>query len=397
MGAPAALALALLVAAGAPPDTPPPSTPPAAPEPEGSDVPLDEHGRPARRVDIGGLPLVNFNTDFGFGGGANLGFFIRHEGYFPYQYAIRLQTFFTTGSTQNHFIQVDMPQVLGSPYRLTANFGYNRDLFRPYYGLGNVLSLPPPEDPSWKARFFSYRHDTFEAWARLRRKLTKELELSAFYSFTNQDVTFYEGSLLGAEQWGGAGDGRIGIFELSAIYDNRDSEASATRGYYATLAVRGGAPFLASSFTYWGANGSVQGYHSFFEVPYLVIAERLKFEGMWGDVPIAKIPSIGGGGSLRGMPRLLYEGNLAVSSNTELRSRVVRFRPGGHMLDFWLVGFFDVGRVWADGVDNGPALLLHSGAGGGFRVAWEQDYVVRFDYGWSEGRTGFYIDFGQVF
>ena len=353
---------------------------------------LDENGRPVRRVDIGALPLVNYDSDYGFGGGLNAALFFRNAGYAPYQYSLRVQGFVSSHGVQNHYVQLDAPRLLGSDFRLTASAGYSRDLERPHYGFGNNIALlqAPP------GHYYHYDFFGFDGWVRLRRRLSPRWEVAALYNFTAQHANHYAGSLLTEQGWKGSGRGNVGLFELMAIYDDRDSEASPTRGLWATVALRGGAPLVGSDFTFWGWAAAVRAYHSFFSAPYLVLAGRLSSTGMWGELPISKLPSLGGGTSIRGLPRMRYEGNLTATLNAEVRSRVVRFRPWGHILDLWLVGFADAGRLWSQG-DDGPPGLVHLGYGGGVRVAWEEDYVVRVDLGFSEGTSGLYIDFGQLF
>jgi hemolysin activation/secretion protein len=142
-----------------------------------------------------------------------------------------------------------------------------------------------------------------------------------------------------------------------------------------------------------------------------VVALRGVFDAMAGDVPFTELQLFGGRGavpltglggarSIRGLPRLHYIGKVKALANVELRSRVLRFTPGSSTLDFWLVGFVDAGRVWTDLTEllTRPAGRIHGSAGGGLRLAWVEDYVVRVDYGWSnEGTTGLYIGFEQTF
>lgn len=368
---------------------------------------LDENGRPTDRVDIGALPLLNYDSDYGVGGGLNVALFSRKAGYAPYQYSLRMQGFASSGGIQNHYVQLDAPRFMGSDIRLTASVGYSRDLTRPHYGFGNNVPLLQPSDPTcvadpvcaarWESHYYNYDFYGFDGWLRLRKRLGNQWELSVIYNFTTQLVNNYAGSFLQEQGWTGSGRGNVGLLEVGFNYDRRDSEASTTRGIWASATVRGGAPLVGSSFTFWGGTATMRAYHSFFAAPYLVLAGRISGVGMWGDVPISKLPALGGGTSIRGLPRMRYEGNLTLSANAEVRSRVARFRPFGHILDLWAVAFADAGRLWADGVDNGAPGLLHMGYGGGLRVAWEEDYVVRVDMGFSEGTRGIYIDFGQLF
>ncbi|NIT86090.1 MAG: hypothetical protein GWN82_04035, partial [Gemmatimonadetes bacterium] len=59
---------------------------------------------------------------------------------------------------------------------------------------------------------------------------------------------------------------------------------------------------------------------------------------------------LGGGKTLRGVPRNRYVGRGMLVWNAELRWRVARFRLVGRSFHTVLSAFLDQGRVWADGV-----------------------------------------------
>ncbi len=357
--------------------------------------------RPAKRVDIGLIPSLSFGSDLGLGLGASGALFFRHPGYTPYQYSLRLRGLYATAGYHNYAVELDAPSFLRSQWRLSGSIAYVRDLYRPFYGLGNqskggTAAATTTDAPASVQRGEAYDFEGPQASIYLRRNLTRRWSISSYYRFGLQRIRHYQASLLEEANLAGAKDGRVGIASVGIIYDSRNEEASASDGVYLSAAIQGGAPWLGSSFSFYGVALSVQGYLAPFGTPLLVLAARLKLDGLWGRVPISELPSIGGAISVRGLARSRYQGNVALIDNIELRSRIVRLEPWSHLLDFWLAAFVDGGRTWDGRVVDGPLSTVHGSYGGGVRFAWEEDFVVRFDVGIGQ-QLGLYIGLGQMF
>ena len=357
----------------------------------------DEPRRPEERLDIGALPMPNYDSNFGFGMGLNVGLFFRKPGYEPYQHAIRFQVYGATGGYQEHYVSSDSPNLAGTPYRLITRLAYVRDRFRPYYGTGNDTQVLPVSDPRWGQHYYEIDDSYFQLDLNGQRFVSGRwkvgLRYALFYGMTRR----YSGSL--ADQNPNAmGDGLEGMVLGEAQYDGRDAEASPTRGIFASVQVYGSHPFLLSSYTYAGAQGRLAGYWSPFNSPYLVIAARVMGDWLTSGAPVRHELGLGGDSTVRGVPRERYVGNVRLVGNLELRSRAARFRPWDHELDAWIVAFGDVGQIWAEAGQNGPPWLVHAGYGLGLRLAWEADYVVRFDVSYSPDQPlGIFLVFNHPF
>jgi outer membrane protein assembly factor BamA len=211
--------------------------------------------------------------------------------------------------------------------------------------------------------------------------------------------------LLVQQQPVGAQGGFLTELSAEVAYDSRDSEASPTTGLFAEFLARGGQ--LSGTHAYGGFALVARKYVSPFGTPALTVATRFDLDTLFGEVPFTRLGTfagrpplagIGGSQSLRGIPRYLYIGKIKALGNVELRSRLHRFHPGDHTLDVIVAGFVDVGRVWSGNAESDRLWHIHGAAGGGFRIGWEEDYVVRFDYARSrDGQSGMYIDFSQAF
>ena len=68
----------------------------------------------------------------------------------------------------------------------------------------------------------------------------------------------------------------------------------------------------------------------------------------------------------------------------------------GQYLEWYGVGYVDTGRVWPDLADVGLGGMYVSG-GGGIRLSWDNDFVIRMEMGYSEEQRDVFIDLGNAF
>lgn len=390
----AARAVEVPVSPAAPPSgAPPPEAPPSeAPE---------QH-----RLDVAVLPSVNFTTATGLGAGLSGALYVRDPDHRPYKYALSAQLFATTRGVQDHSATFDAPRLFESSYRPIVTAGFFRDRLRPYTGIGNETTAFVPPGTT-KDDYLTYTLTSPYAQISLEKQLAPRWKANAFYALRGQAVDEHPGSRLALDHPTGAEGGRSGRLDLELIYDTRDVEASPTSGVYLSGSLHGDSPMLGSSFENGGAATELRGYLSPGTLgPHLVLAGRFMADVTAGNVPVAmlavfggrsRIEGLGGAESIRGLPRFRYIGKAKVLANLELRSRLHRFIIFKRPLDLWAAGFVDAGRVWAELAADGPWWRIHSSRGLGARVAWVEDFVVRFDLGFSEGSVGFYAGLAQLF
>ena len=85
------------------------------------------------------VPLVRFNTDFGFGYGGVGGMYVYGPGYVPYRYGLALQASnWTTRGIQNHFLHRCTRPDWSAPDRGPG--GVPARAASPFFGLGNDSS-----------------------------------------------------------------------------------------------------------------------------------------------------------------------------------------------------------------------------------------------------------------
>jgi hypothetical protein len=214
---------------------------------------------------------------------------------------------------------------------------------------------------------------------------------------------------LTVDQLGGVSRFRTAEVTASLLLDLRDNEPAPVRGMFHELAVRGAAGVTGSAFNYFGVTTNLRFYHPLF-TDRLVAALRLFVDVMGGDVPFTQLTAFGGvewretmsgiGGvsTARGILKNRLRGQVKALANGELRWMFLKVAPGNQQLDFTLLAFMDAGQAWTDLASVDARAPRYTG-GGGLRIAWEENFIVRVDYGVSpqDGTSGLYIDFSHLF
>lgn len=395
-----------------------------------------------------GLPLLNYNTDNGLGYGARLVLFDYGNNQKPYKYRLLMQFFQSTGGVAFHRVSIDAPRFRGSKWRIDGNIRLNRDRFAPYYGLGGqsqydaehetcadraALEIDPdvcPGNPNFRGlRYYRYNLLMPGGVINIRRDLKKPWQLMASYQLeVVKAQTQYPDDLgqttpsrlveelnagepivgLELDPDGVADWTRNGTLQVGLVYDTRDNEPAPTNGSWHEFSLRAASPILGGQFWYWGAHFRLRSYRALDAARRLVVAGRLLVDMMGGDAPIYRLSRTGGlisrevvgsGESLRGLPRARYIGKIKMIANAELRWRFLTVRPGGNRFDMTLVGGVDLGRAWRDFADNEKLLDGALTTAGGIRFGWNENFIVRFDYGYSptDDITGFYLEFNHIF
>jgi len=361
----------------------------------------------AKRFDFVPLPALGFDSQMGLIFGANIGLYWRAPGFNPYQYAISALVIFTTGGAQDHRLQLTAPDFLGSPYRPSILLGFARELFRNFYGIGNTVTILPADDPRNQQRYNAYSLTSFYGALDVERRVGGQWKVGARYLLKTLDTRLYPGSLLEMMRPDAQGFLLNSELQLDLVYDSRDIEASPTAGIFAQLSARASHPALGAQTSYLGGLAEIRAFYSPFNIgPRLVLAGRLLFDVIGGDVPVGLLPTfsgrthyldgLGGANSVRGLHRFKYIGKMKALGNFEVRSRLFHFMPFDRPFDIWVVGFVDVGRAWAELKHEGK-VDLHPAFGGGIRLCYVTDFVFRVDYGYGEGNHAVAVVVEQLF
>ena len=301
---------------------------------------------------VGAIPILDYGSDEGWGFGAH--FKLTEFGYGtrkPFVYSIEGNAFATTGGIQSHWLALDVPEIGGSPYRVTLRAGYERAKYQPYYGLGNgsvldgnadrcddsaleqlagagapnVCTSAPPEgqpNPAFRGkRFYQYDLEVFPSiQLTVLRSIGGPWSLLLGYQFLlvgfqplyrPDDLGQNTGSQLSADAAQGllvGWDGRLHpgdpyhrfkqrYAELAAgvRFDTRDNEFAPTRGMFHELSVRGATPAFGSESNVVGANVTLRFYQRLIPSYWrLVFALRLLADVATDGLPFYRLPATGG-------------------------------------------------------------------------------------------------------
>src|SRR5438067_2424178 len=186
----------------------------------------------ASTVDWLALPIASYNSDDGLAGGAVVQ--AQWVGKVqPYRVAIGAQVLFSTSGVQSHYLRLDVPRLFGSRVRFWLGAEFHRELSAPYYGLGNKTSGSLADHPGISGdHAFSYgRRFPLGFLAFSLPFGTSGVRVSTFARYLRLTVDPYPGSLLAAERPPGTSGGEELAYGFGILFDRRDHENVATRGY----------------------------------------------------------------------------------------------------------------------------------------------------------------------
>lgn len=396
------------------------------------------------------FPQFNFNSDTGVGYGARLVIFnYGHRQKKPYEYWLSAQLFRTTRGIESHRLQFDLPWIRGSKWRVTGQLHYVADFTAPWYGLGGHSEYVPeytkcddqdalmgdpnmcPDNPQFRGlHYYSYRSVTPGANLIVRYEYDGPWQIYGGYlmrfaaidpHYDRQDSNHTGASRLLEDLAAGEPivgldlrpDGTVRLSRLAEVqfggaYDTRDHEPSPTNGSWHDVSVRLGTPVLGGQFWYWGATATARNYLPLDRRKRLVLATRVVLDAAFGDVPFYHLSrvgglrafgTLGGYGSVRGLPRNRFVGKIKVVANGELRWRGRTFWLRKHRLDVGATLGIDTGRVWRELTAEDRLSAIQLAVSAGFRAIYDESFVMALDYGYllNEGTGATYLNMRHMF
>ena len=385
-------------------------------------------------VTFSGIPAINYIADNGLGFGAIVAMYLHDGETSPYRTAITLQLFLSTKLVQDHNIIVDSLRLFDLPLRLNARVGYLSSLTQNYCGVGGSVSCDPAvaraaaddagladdigdDDDAWdnfvrhyyQRRFMSpyglvnFRYALIERTETQKTRVEATFGYRAFYFIPGNvfadddgdgspDLTPYAGSLFAKDHPDGE-PGLSSLVQAGVMIDSRDNEPSPTEGWFMEGTVRATTPGL-SSWNYGGFNVTVRGYT---HLPIfnlgrrLVLANRFTIDGLVGDVPIQEMARLGGSSDVyafggadtgRGIRVQRFLGKARVIEMLELRYRFFEFDLFSQNFALTTAAFVDAALI-GDEIIQPKDLGVVTSTGGALRIAWNENFIIRFDVGVS--------------
>ena len=374
-----------------------------------------------------GLPLVNFNSDDGFGYGVRVlrvydG--AKNDEYYcssPYFFRLTGQFFQTTNWRMYHFIEADMPYFMGTKWRFKTSFIWDESLNANYFGTG-------PKSSNKLRDYSGKSYDTFENYNNHFLKEPCEnykynkyhIRSPKWFLSTYLDITSIFRLFIGAEfkytrlmPWGGEQfdlnghsytanqtlieaenlqnqDGWVNSVKAGIAFDTRDHEVDPRRGIFIDYTVRCATFLLGSGFDFIRNTLGARFYVT--PVKDLTFALRIAYTTTTSDTPFHEKgnfdfmyetqSALGNNRTLRGYPANRFIGNTMTNGNMEIRYEFAQTKTAGQLFEFKVLAFIDTGSVF-DNPDDPFRIwnYYHTGAGGGLAIVWNQSFLLHIYYG----------------
>ena len=223
-----------------------------------------------------------------------------------------------------------------------------------------------------------------------------------------------------------ANGGFVPVIKTGLVYDSRDFKKSPSRGIWSELILEGAPEFLGAESSFLKMSLIHRQYFTIIQKK-LVLGYRLNYQTtLAGHTPFyyqtqvvtselraAMSEGLGGTSTLRGVLRNRVVGDGYFLGNLEARWKFANFKIGNNAFYTGLVGYTDFGMVTnkmdvntgkvTDATDyfDAGAEKLHFSYGGGLRIAWNENFILRVDYGLAndsrDGKSGMYVGLNYLF
>ncbi|TPE43665.1 BamA/TamA family outer membrane protein [Pontibacter mangrovi] len=292
----------------------------------------------------------------------------------------------------------DFPQLLGK-----FDLGVELDARAPnntsnFFGVGNNTDFIETGDKP--IRYYRTRYNLVETQVVLKRQLSDRLHLfgglaGQFFSMQPEEnegrfINLYqqqnpEKNLFESRYYGGL----VGGF----TFDSRNDSLQPSRGVYWSTSLRGMSQVDDEEEEYGMLRSELGVYVKLSN--RLVLANRIGGGSTFGNPAFFQLLYLGGTNNLRGYRNFRFAGEQMAYHNLELRLKLFDFTSYLFPGSVGLIGFNDIGRVWADNAaDNGG---LHHGYGGGLYVVPAELILLHGVVGFSEDGVLPYFSVGFRF
>lgn len=410
---------------------------------------------------FGALPTITFDTDLGFQYGALVDLYHYGDGsrYPKYDHKLYFEVSrFTKGSGINRFYYDSDKLIKG--LQTSVDISYLSDRAYDFYGFNGYDAVVnfdwmDDEDPAYKTRmFYKYDRNMFRFKVDLQGKLSgdkikwtggfnllnfktglvdieklnkgkdEDEKLPAHEQQTGLFQKYQEWGIISAEE---ADGGFVPTFKAGLVYDSRDNRPNPMRGVWTEAVVEGAPEFLGAESSFAKLSLTHRQYFTIIQDD-LSFAYRLNYQTtIAGHTPFyyqsqvivselkgASSEGLGGGSNLRGVVRNRVIGDGYFLGNIEARWKFARFQFINNNFYLGLNGFMDFGQVTKKIDISKNALLsagnnyfdndaekMHVSYGAGFRIAMNENFIVKLDYGFAanerDGKSGMYIGLNYLF
>jgi outer membrane protein assembly factor BamA len=391
-----------------------------------------------------GEPDLSFDPEHGFGAGGELQLFYNGKrtdpffAYTPYRSQIDLDAFYTTKSEREFELVWDIPYIFNSKWRLRGHVTYEVDPDYLFFGTTEKtlkpLSYYPGNDSTKgivnNASFNDYsnnqvgsiaNYNTFQqeeksidvtmerSWFQGKFRTLIGYEFASYLSSTPLNANSLLEQQAAAGLVTGFGASQTGLVQLGLIYDTRDLEDDPSKGSFAEITNEFSNAVFGSGFNYDRIFVHYNHYQRLLPSTFkkMVFAFRLGMGYTTSGAPFYEyldqwtsegdIDGLGGPQTLRGYTEDRFAAPVMALANVEMRCRFLQADFIEQHLSFYAVPFFDAGGVWDALYRIGYLNNLRFSEGPALQITWNEDTVLRFNYGFSPEGSQFYFSIGQIF
>jgi outer membrane protein assembly factor BamA len=394
-------------------------------------------------VYVTAIPDLSADPLTGFGAGVEGSLFFTGKrtdssfAYTPYKSCLNLVLFYTTKNQYELAMDFDAPYIFNTPWRLRAEVVLEVNPNLLYFGNTeqtlNGLSYYPGNDSTKtivnNASYSDYNKsltgptNLFNTYLEKEDVINASIERSFFegkmrtligYEFSKVSNTpLTNNSLLGREALAkkikGEGTNLISFVHLGLTYDTRDLETDPSKGIILEATDELSLKALGSQLNFNKLFLHFNFYRKLLPGSFkkLVFASRIALGYTDGDAPFYEyrhqwssdehVEGLGGGTTVRGYKQARFLSRVMAFSNIELRYRFVDFNLLKQHVALSAVPFFDVGGIYDNLNRLGETKNIRYSEGLGFRIAWNVNTILRFDYSVSKEDHQFFFSIGNVF
>ncbi|NIN72201.1 MAG: BamA/TamA family outer membrane protein [Gemmatimonadetes bacterium] len=265
-------------------------------------------------------------------------------------------------------------------YHFTGDVNYSRFPDK-FYGIGNDTSQDDEED--YTPRYTRLR-------VSIERRFFSALRFGVGYQFEHGELVETEaGGMLDQGDILGSAGGIVSGPTLLASWDTRDNIFSASSGQHHQLSVELNGGAIGSEYDFGRYILDLRGYIS--TLPNHVLALQGYFGFESGDPPFQHLFLFGGQDLMRGYYLGRFRDKNMIALQAEYRIAPIWWRVGA-------VVFGGIGDVAAEpsGFELGD-FKYSIGGGLRFLLIRAERIALRFDFGFGNGDSGFYITLGEAF
>ena len=359
------------------------------------------HGQAKDSVKIGFLPALGYSSDMGIIGGGIISRYHYQEGMQPFKNLLQASGIATTKGLFSFSAQYEQLETYNTEIRSRYILNFGRIKESTFFGFGNNTSF---DKDRWNNGYYYY--ETYFGLAELygRKEIwtpddgTAHLDIVGLTNLSMASPQLNADTNLVATLMPEFVDG-LWVWETGTglVWENRDSEFSATRGNAARLELRA-APGLLMDNSSWQIQFQASQYFTEQILIFPVTAAfKLGYHQAGGETPFWKMPQVGGELSMRGYPEGRFIGDIALYYTAELRTWLIQYPEYGFRLGGQL--FTDAGRVYDAGNLTSELFDDHKrtfGLGAAMSL-FTNDFIIRADLGFSEDMSRFYLGIGYTF